>query len=114
MKGHPPVLASSNPLSTLHRRFAFARLSQPCLPESRPGVSATLTTIAFDDSNLRWLEHLIADLEESLLHLSYSSALTQSALVTHDPTRTSAGTKLTCFPALISSRARPGTVTVPF
>ncbi len=53
---HPPVLASSNPLSTLHRRFACARLSQSCLPESCPGVSATLTTIAFDDSSLRWLE----------------------------------------------------------
>jgi hypothetical protein len=49
-------LTSSNPLSTLHRRFACARLSQPCLPESCPGVSATLTTIAFDDSSLRWLE----------------------------------------------------------
>jgi hypothetical protein len=34
--------------------IAGARLSQPCLPESRPGVSATLTT--FDDSSLRWLE----------------------------------------------------------
>jgi hypothetical protein len=49
-------LTSSNPLSTLHRRFACARLSQPCLPESCPGVSATFTTIAFDDSSLRWLE----------------------------------------------------------
>jgi hypothetical protein len=38
------------------RRFAYARLSQPCLPESCPGVSATLTTIAFDDSSVRWLE----------------------------------------------------------
>jgi hypothetical protein len=51
-----PVLTSSNPLSTLHRRFAYAHLSQPCLPESCPGVSATLTTIAFDESSLRWLE----------------------------------------------------------
>src|SRR5712671_7427123 len=55
-KGYPPVLTSPNPLSTLHRRFACARLSQPCLPESCPGVSATFTTIAFDDSSLRWLE----------------------------------------------------------
>jgi hypothetical protein len=55
-KGHPPVLTSPNPLSTLHRRFACARLSQPCLPESCPGVSATLTTTAFDDSSLRGLE----------------------------------------------------------
>jgi len=29
-KGHPPVLTSPNPLSTLHRRFACARLSRPC------------------------------------------------------------------------------------
>src|SRR5215831_13717864 len=55
-KGHPPVLASPNPISTLLQRFACARLSQPCLPGSCPGVSATLTTIAFDNSSLRWLE----------------------------------------------------------
>jgi hypothetical protein len=52
----PPVLTSSNPISTRHQRFACARLSQPCLPGLCPGVSATLTTIAFDDSSLRWLE----------------------------------------------------------
>src|SRR6266853_2380339 len=55
-KGHPPVLASPKPLSTLLRRFACARLSRPCLPESCPGVSATLATTAFDRSSLRWLE----------------------------------------------------------
>ena len=55
-KGHPPVLTSPNPLSTLLQRFACARLSRPCLPKSRPGVSATLTTTAFDRSSLRWLE----------------------------------------------------------
>src|SRR6202030_1825742 len=38
----PPFSKSPNPLSTLHRRFACARLSQPCLPGSGPGVSATL------------------------------------------------------------------------
>src|SRR5262245_12407964 len=54
--GQPPVLTSPNPISTLLQRFACARLSQPCLPESCPGVSATLTTIAFDNSSLRWLE----------------------------------------------------------
>jgi hypothetical protein len=52
----PPVLASSNRCSTRHQRFACARLSQPCLTGSCPAVSATLTTIAFDDSSLRWLE----------------------------------------------------------
>src|SRR5215831_19738227 len=52
----PPVLTPSNPLSTLHRRFACARLSQPCLTGSSPDFSATLTTMAFDHSSLRWLE----------------------------------------------------------
>src|SRR5258706_7595181 len=44
--GQPPVLTSSNPLSTLHRRFAYARLSQSYLPKSCSDVSATFTTIA--------------------------------------------------------------------
>ena len=30
----PPVSTSPNPLATLHRRFACARLSRPCLPKS--------------------------------------------------------------------------------
>ena len=47
---------ATNPLSTLHRRFACARLPQPCLPGSCPGVSATLTTMVFGHSSLRWLE----------------------------------------------------------
>jgi hypothetical protein len=33
-KGHPPVLTSPNPPSTLHRRFTCARLSRPCLSGS--------------------------------------------------------------------------------
>src|SRR6516225_1528773 len=41
-KGHPPVLTSPNPLSTLLQRFACARLSRPCLPNSCLGVSAML------------------------------------------------------------------------
>jgi hypothetical protein len=49
-------LASPNPFSTRHQRFACARLSQPCLTGSCPAVSATLTTIAFDNDSLRWLE----------------------------------------------------------
>ena len=53
-KGHPPVLTSPNPLSTLLQWFACARLSRPCLPKSCPGVSATLTTTAFARSSLRW------------------------------------------------------------
>jgi len=41
-------------VSTFHRRFAFARLSGPYLTGSCPAVSATLTTIALNDSSLRW------------------------------------------------------------
>jgi hypothetical protein len=41
-------------LSAVHRRFAFARLSGPYLTGSRPAVSATLTTIALNDSSSRW------------------------------------------------------------
>ena len=53
--GQPPVLTSSNPISTLHRRFTCVRLSQSYLPESCSGFSATFTTMAFDHSSLRWL-----------------------------------------------------------
>jgi hypothetical protein len=49
-------LTSSNPLSTLHRRFACARLSQPYPLGLVPTLAATLTTIAFDDSSLQWFE----------------------------------------------------------
>src|SRR5580704_13416600 len=54
--GQPPVLTSSNRISTLLQRFACARLSQSCLSKSCFDFSATFTTIAFDDSGLRWLE----------------------------------------------------------
>ena len=55
-KGQPPVSTSSNPLSTLHQRFACARLSQPYLPRSRPDFSATLTTIVLNNSSLQRFE----------------------------------------------------------
>src|SRR4030095_15772214 len=42
-------------ISTLHQRFAYARLSQPRLPKSCFDFSATRTTVAFDHSSLRWL-----------------------------------------------------------
>src|SRR5467141_4231617 len=54
--GQPPVLTSSNRISTLLQRFACARLSQSYLSKSCSDFSATFTTIAFDDSSLRWLE----------------------------------------------------------
>ena len=41
-------------ISAVHRRFAFARLSGPYLTGSRPAVSATLTTIALNNSGSRW------------------------------------------------------------
>ena len=36
--------------------LAYARLPQPRLSRSCPDFSATFTTVAFDDSSLRWLE----------------------------------------------------------
>src|ERR1700731_3468522 len=54
--GQPPVLTLPNRISTLLQRFARARLSQSCLSKSCSDFSATFTTIAFDDSSLRWLE----------------------------------------------------------
>src|ERR1700738_167501 len=73
--GNPPVLTSSNRLSTRHQRFACARLSQSYLPKSRFDFSATFTTIAFDNSSLRWLE-ITPDCRprRAFLHLSYSFA----------------------------------------
>jgi hypothetical protein len=44
------------PLSTLHRRFACARLSTIPCRDHTPDVSATFTTVAFGDSSLRWFE----------------------------------------------------------
>ena len=44
--GHPSVLTSSKQISTLLQRFAYARLSRPCLTGSCPDFSATLTTMA--------------------------------------------------------------------
>src|ERR1700720_1505037 len=35
-KGHPAVLTSPNPISTLRKQFACARLSRSCLPGSSP------------------------------------------------------------------------------
>ena len=54
--GNPPVVASSNPLSTRHQRFACARLSQLTRRDIIPTLTATLTTIAFDDSSLQRFE----------------------------------------------------------
>jgi hypothetical protein len=71
--------------------FACARLSQPCLSESCPDFSATFTTVAFDNSSLRWLEiNTCCRPRRTFLHLSYSYAAPfgPAILVTQDPTRT--------------------------
>src|SRR5208282_2802218 len=89
-KGQPPVLTSSNPLSTLHRRFAYARLSQSCLPESRSGFPQRsppwlLTTAAC--GGLRPAPDCRP--RRTILHLSYSyaSPFGPALLVTQDPKR---------------------------
>lgn len=51
-----PGFDINHAFSAVHRRFAFARLSGPCLMGSRPFVSATLTNIALNGSNSRWFE----------------------------------------------------------
>src|SRR5258707_11435205 len=77
-QGQPPVLTSPKPLSTLHRRFACARLSQSYLSKSCSDFSATLTTMAFDRSSLRWLE----------INTCYASPFGPALLVTQDPLQT--------------------------
>jgi hypothetical protein len=66
-------------------------ISQPCLPESCSDFSATFTTIAVDNSSLRWLE-ISTDCRprRTFLHLSYSCATPfgSAILVTQDPSRT--------------------------
>ena len=89
--GQPPVLTSSNPLSTLLQRFACARLSQPCLSESSPTFPQRsrpllLTTAAC--GGLRSAPDCRP--RRTSLHLSYSYAAPfgPAILVTQDPFRT--------------------------
>src|ERR1700726_1007802 len=91
--GNPPVLTSSNPLSTRHQRFACARLSQSYLPKSRSDFSARsppslLTTAAC--GGLRSTPDCRP--RRAFLHLSYSCAAPcgPALLVTQDPSATSA------------------------
>jgi hypothetical protein len=54
--GHPPVLTSSQSFRHfIDGSLAFASLNHACR-NLVPAFSATFTTIAFDDSSLRWLE----------------------------------------------------------
>ena len=90
-KGHPAILTPPNLLSTLRRQFACAHLSRPCLPGSSPDVSAALTTVAFDQCRLRWLEigDLIAEPEgpTSISSIVARSRLDGLHFVTQDPFR---------------------------
>jgi hypothetical protein len=64
--GHPPdsskvnefrlVSTSSCTFSTLHQRFACARLSKPHMTGSGPAFSTTFTTTALYRRSLRWFE----------------------------------------------------------
>jgi len=95
-KGHPPVLTSPNPLSTLLQRFACARLSRPYLPGSlsrlfrdahHPGFWPQQLTVAWDQRPDRRTRR-------DLLHLQYSYAAPfgPAMLVTQDPLLTCSGT----------------------
>src|ERR1700724_2726214 len=92
--GQPPVLTSSNPISTLLQRFACARLSQPCLPESCPDFSATSPPLLLTTAACGGLRS-IPDCRprRTSLHLSYSCATPfgPAILVTQDPSRSLAG-----------------------
>jgi len=87
-KGQPPVLTSSNRFSTLHRRFAYARLSQSCLPKSRSGFpqrSPPWLLITAACGGLRSTPDCRS--RRAVLHLSYSyaSPFGPAMLVTQDP-----------------------------
>src|SRR6266699_766243 len=88
---HPPVLASSNPLSTLHRRFACARLSQPCLPGSSSRRFRNAHHHGFSPQQLAvaWDQRPDRRTRRALLHLTYSCAppCGPAILVTQDPKR---------------------------
>src|SRR5712672_3203942 len=90
--GQPPVLTSSNPISTLLQRFACARLSQPCLSESCPDFSATFTTTLLLTTAACGGLRSAPDCRprRTFLHLSYSYAppCGPALLVTQNPTTT--------------------------
>src|ERR1700745_1221141 len=79
---------ATNPLSTLLQRFAYARLSQPCLPDHGPAFPqrsppSLLTTAAC--GGLRSAPDCRP--RRALLHLPYSCATPcgRAMLVTQDP-----------------------------
>src|SRR5712672_2850451 len=62
-EGSPPVLTSPNPLSTLHRRFACARLSRPCRLDFMPRLDCNAHHHGFCPQQLTvaWDQRLIAE-----------------------------------------------------
>ena len=88
-KGHPAVLTSPNPLSTLQKQFACARLSRPCLP----GSSSRRFRDAHDHGfwpqplAVAWDRRPDRRTRRALLHLQYSCASPCGPvmLVTQDP-----------------------------
>src|ERR1022692_3256554 len=93
--GQPPVLTSSNRISTLHRRFACARLSQPYLPGSPSQRFRSAHHRGFlTKSGLRWLgiSDLIAEPEGPtfISHKVARSRLDRLRFVTQDPSAASA------------------------
>src|SRR5215468_3691966 len=87
--GQPPVLTSPNPLSTLQKQFAYARLSRPCLPGSSSRLFCNVHHHRFSRQQLAvaWDQRPDHRTRRAFLHLSYSCAQPcgPATLVTHDP-----------------------------
>jgi len=92
-KGQPPVLTSPNPFSTVHRRFACARLPQPCLLGSCPSVSADAHHHGIWPQQLAvaWDQLMIADPEgpSFITRTVGRRQYADDASVSHDPCRKS-------------------------
>ena len=92
-EGQPPVLTSPNPFSTVHRRFACARLPQPCLLGSCPSVSADAHHHGIWPQQLAvaWDQLMIADPEgpSFITRTVGRRQYADDASVSHDPCRKS-------------------------
>ena len=90
-KGHPAVLTSPNPLSTLQRQFACARLSRSCLPGSSSRRFRNAHYRGFWPKQLAvaWDQRPDRRTRRAFLHLPYSCAppFGPAILVTQDPKR---------------------------
>src|SRR5215467_13714718 len=84
--GQPPVLTSPNPLSTLQKQFACARLSRPCLPGSSSRLFCNVHHPRFWRQQLAvaWDQRPDRRTRRAFLHLSYSYATAVWTGVTRD------------------------------